>query len=161
MLDLDPGPHTLAFREFVAILMEDPDLSREVKNWTTYDGDRDNDALPSTVNELPYIRISPQLGPWSRAASWGAAAVADSPVFVTIETAVAGTNWDDSANLWAAIHRRIYSQDPVERAAVNARLEAAGIYDLEIVQPAASINDSGSPFAVATGKFKLCMMIDA
>jgi hypothetical protein len=144
----------------VSILRTDPTLKAKVETWIDYGGNEKSlSQLPDAVNTLPIIRLIPELDSWSRAAVLNSTGVADSPIDITIEIAVAGFNWDDSANMWDAIHRRIYSQNAPERAHVDSTLAEAGVMDVIVLKPATTINDTGSPFAVATGKFRLEMYI--
>jgi hypothetical protein len=154
------GPHAVAYRAFIRLLKADPALKRVVKTWIEYAGDPRLDQIGDTTALAPLVRFIPDEPTWNRY-TIGPIALAESPLDITIETAVNGTNYDESANLWAAIHRRMFSQDPVERTLYNTTMAAAGVMNTLVLKPATTINDTGSVFAVASGKVRLEMLISA
>jgi hypothetical protein len=125
-LPLPQDVRLTALRGFIDILQRDPELKRVVRAWKVWDG-RDGDATPPTGPECPWIRITatPEASSW---AMDGPPPVMLQPMRVEIATAVAGTNADNSVNLWGAIERAVYRNHP-------APLEAVGISGVEVKQP--------------------------
>jgi hypothetical protein len=147
------GPRSAAFRAFAALLQSSPTLRRVVKTWRTWDGTPNESADP-TAAECPWVRLTPSPMHQTRLALGTAGATAsDSPIVVTIETAVAGTNVDDSMNLADAIHRVISGQEPGASAAfanAAASLKAAGVRDIEF-EAVPWVANTGGTLAVAKG----------
>lgn len=145
------GPHRKALRAFVALLKADANLSRVVKTWVDYDP-RMPKALAGadyTESMLPLVRLTPETRGWSRATITG---VRQSDLDITVEVAIPGANWDESADLWDAIESLVASDAFVDAMA------GSGVMDVEVLMPATTVNDTSGPFAVAAGKFRLDML---
>lgn len=132
---LGPDARVNAFRTIADTLLYDPGLEALVKTWRTWDGSSES-GQPPALGQLPWVRLTPRPGPsgWSSTGGYH-----DSPLLITVETAVEGLDWDDSARLWAQIEAALFpATGASELTAVYA---AAGINALTIEQPAIGIND--------------------
>ena len=159
-LPLNQGPRSLAFRTIEKVLKADPVLGRVVKTWRTWEGKSGEDKLPESPGLCPYIRLTPFTGSDDRVASRGSGmTLTESPIYLHVTTAVEGTRWDDSANLWDAIEAALFPQDFNARPAFEAVLNAAGINDIEVLQPGHAANLEGESVNVAEGVLKINMLI--
>jgi hypothetical protein len=104
------------------------------------------------------VRITPMTAASSRKANLAnAMSILESPFIVKIETAVAGSNFADSWNLWGAIEDRVFSQDVPTRLANDAALAELGIMDVEQIQPGLGTFEDNMTTAI--GLLKVTMFI--
>lgn len=105
-LDLPQCSETSLYRAIIALLQNDPNLSRVVKTWVAWTGDRD-EAQPPNLNRLPYLAIEPVADP-SEVQTLG---ITEAPLTLAIHLVVDGTNVDDVFNLWDAIRACLFPGD--------------------------------------------------
>lgn len=152
-LPLPQDARVTALRGLILILQRDPELKRVVKTWKTWDG-RPGDSNPPTAGECPWVRITatPEASSW---AMDGPPPVMLQPMKVQIETAVEGTNVNNSVNLWGAIEKAVYRNHP-------APLEAVGISGATVTQPGWGQTDqdaSGVDLILGVGVMQLAIYI--
>lgn len=123
MLDVPASPRTRVFRELVAILREDPLLSRVIRKdaLRTWDGSP-LDAKDFTIEHAPALRLTP-------VTSGDDFATPDSMkggLLINCEILLRGTRVDDLADFWWAVCKAVYPDDLLTRNAIALRLQNAG-----------------------------------
>jgi hypothetical protein len=120
-LSLPDCNETKLFRQLVAKVKSDPTLSRVVKRWFVFQGDKDEDRQVQD-RDYPYIALA--------ATADGADTVTEgmstSPMHIQIEAGVNGTNSDDIMNLWEAIRNAFFPGDGTVQTIMTAN-QATGL----------------------------------
>lgn len=119
--NLPPAYPTLLFRDVERQLRADPTCAAVVKTWRTWEG-KPADKTPFSVEQAPWVRITPRMGP----EEWWAASTMSGWQFSECEVAVEGTCLDDLLNLWGALQRACYPADATARNNFAARLRTDG-----------------------------------
>lgn len=94
------------FREFVRIVTDDAQVKDSVFLVRSWQGNAD-DANPPTLDDLPWLRLSPYGGP----SKWFATDTMEVVMTVWIETLVGNNDADASMNLWEALSSVMRSPD--------------------------------------------------
>lgn len=154
------GVRSKAFRALVLRLQTHPQLKGAVKTWKTWEGKPDDEAPPALGGLLPYVRLTPvTMAAVRRAAStrMPRGTIVLSPLRVNIETVVAGSRWDDAANLWERFESALWPQDVADRAAWEAKRLDLGIGDLKLLQPAlpTGLENLSTDLTVSDGSIQL------
>lgn len=144
-----PTPaHAAAFRSLADWIASDGELKRVTRVVRSWQGAKDEDALPAALTQLPWLRLTPEMQPIEPFALLGAGLRSfRSPLRVTVETAHAGSDAADSVKLWDRIFDRVMAWDH----------EAASVSWVTPERPAQATNDSD--FTVATGAFVLDLYV--
>ena len=136
------------FRILDQTIRADPITRDQVKVFRSWEGKADDKTPPST-DQAPWVRLSMK----GSAEKWWSSDSQTGALTVLVEIFVTGTCSDDIANLWFAIKRSLYPQDPVSRSAFVKRLTDAGAHKglVEFTAPAydAAGGDDGSFYATA------------
>ena len=128
---LPSGVRKQAFQAFARIIMTDPVLKREVKQWRVWDGSHGNEE--PAVGELPCVQLRMTGGSIERLCSDG-----DLPNDVTLRTSpsilidiwVAGTDAGVLMDVYDTIDRALFPQDDAAMTALQGRLWEVGIMDV-------------------------------
>jgi hypothetical protein len=106
----DPAndPPVLVWEALKNVLKADSYLNTATITWRTWEGDPD-DAAPPEDSQLPWVRLTPY---YSAQMTYSDEAFWTLYLRVMIETKVAGTRWNDSANFWGAIRRALNRDRP-------------------------------------------------
>lgn len=143
---LPPGPQVIPFRTLVQALQADHWLAATVAKWVTRKDHPESLArLADAPALMPIIRFAPRIVGYERETITGCR---DASVEVTIEIGVAAGGWEDSANLWAHIESIVTSTSFLNT------MVAAGCWDVEVMEPATSVNEGGL-FDVSMARIKL------
>lgn len=110
-----PSIRTALFRALVGAMQSNVVLNSVVRSWRTWEGE-DNDAAEPGIDELPWVRITPQGQP-AQARTIG---VSEIPWTLQIETMVAGTRIDDALDLWSAFENALFPGDGTMQTLMNA-----------------------------------------
>jgi hypothetical protein len=124
-LKIPQSRHTTAFREIEQVLRSNPTLSKVVKTWKTWRGTANsNDRAGISVGLLPWVKLTPNVGPQS----WATNRQQESQLNVQVEIATDGTCVDDPLDLWDAMRRALFPVDNDEGATMRQRLKDAGAH---------------------------------
>ncbi len=147
-----PSRLGLAFRTFAGILQDHPRLGANKPGitWIVPEGKGVADKLDPTPGRLPAVALWPQLGA-ETPMTFGASHAVESIIGVTIETAVSGTKWSESADLWSAIREALWPPDHAANRALYARMKAGGIMEFRDFRAASAINREANAAALARG----------
>jgi hypothetical protein len=153
---LPVAPRTKVFRALVGILQHDPVIQSVVRgpNFRAWNGSS-HDTMDFTFSSTPSIRITPTCGP----DQWKFPSAQTGDLYLNVAMLIPGTDADDQFNLWWALELAIYPDNFAARAAIVAKLQAAGSYDglVSFSQPAADPNPSDRFFA-ASGQMKITVL---
>lgn len=158
-LSLPDSEETIAFRAVEAALKDDPTLNAVTRLFLAWRGDIE-DLWEPTVTTCPFLRISPG----GAGSAWATERQHLSPIAITIEAAVVGSDSDQITNYWGAIRRALFPQTTVLGLALEAKLTAAGIAKGTLTEPAFGVvsvgETSGGPrITLATGRLECKLLI--
>jgi len=100
-LALPDCEESIFYKEFCAVLQNDPALKRVVKTWVTYDGTKID---PSSINKLPEVHVL--LNDTGSTANYAVNQV-ETTMLIAIDMTVDGTDVGNFLNLWSAIRAAI------------------------------------------------------
>jgi hypothetical protein len=82
-------------------------------------------------------------------------------MLVTVETATAGLNIDNSMDFWEAIERAIYPQDQEQRDRVDELLAEVGIMGPTVTQPSFGVRaEQDGLHLFGRGEIRLGLYVD-
>lgn len=159
-LPLPAAEEKVAFRAFDDVLRSDPDLKRVVKTWSSQRGEHEDLLMPCPAL-CPFVQLAVK----PAGAEWAAEGQHKEPIYIAISVAVAGTSVDPLLDLWAAIRRAVFPQDPARDALVSTKLRTeAKVSKPTIVSPAIDLaadkKEASANMAVARGLIKLSLTVD-
>lgn len=156
------GDRSLAFRKLVSWLKNHPHLGK-VRTWRTWEGVGSIEAADPEIAECPWVRLTPITAPASRAHVPGSPNlhVFDSPLVIKIETAVQGSRFDNSDQLWSAIESVLFPPPGGDVEKLRELLKGAGIRDIILRQPALPTNlgDYSESMTAAEGAIELHLFV--
>lgn len=158
------GDRSLAFRKLCAWLKNHPHLaSGRVKTWRAWEGLGTIEAADPEIAECPWVRLTPITAPASRAhlpiSNQGQ--VFDSPLVIKIETAVEGSRFDNSDQLWTALESVLFPPPGSDVEELRELLKSAGIREILLRSPAlpTGFGDYSEAMIAAEGTIELSMFI--
>lgn len=125
------------------VLRHAPQL-QAVRTWRLWTGDandaaEDLDDPQPDVKLLPWVRVTPMPG----ASFMQDIGAHESPLFLKIETAIAGTRARDGMLLFNAVVRALWPQDLATRGAFEAAWKSAGCYARKLHAPGFGVKPVG------------------
>lgn len=121
-LKLPDGNRAKVYRQIVATLRNDPNLTRVFGgNWFVMDGQPD-DAAPFAESEAPAIAVAPEMGPLS----WWSPSAKVGPLYINLEVLIDGLDACDVLNLQEAIEAALESPDHATQLARERALQQLG-----------------------------------
>ena len=148
-LRLPTSTHATVYRAFVNWIQSDPKLGSQVRIWQDWNNDKTANALPASVSQLPWVQFTPEtekMEPYCLLNDGTGRRSFEAPMRIDIETAVAGSLWEDSAKLWEQI--RVRGMTFVSR----------DVSDFWASMPATTSNDAD--FTLAKGSFHFDMYVE-
>jgi hypothetical protein len=146
----------VAFKAVADVLRHDPRLRGVVKHWAVWEG-LPTDDDPAATGKLPWVRVTPVMLPCEPLCSLGGGrGLTFAPMDIHVEVAVEGSSIADAMKLWRLAELAFTPSHGLALAAVQARLEAAGINRLDCIRPGFAVSKSGGPFqGDVAGVFRL------
>lgn len=127
-LKLPDTEEVTAFRCIDRIIRTDKVLQAVVgRNFYSWTGNNLDDADPTTAT-LPWVRLSCSGLPMD----WATEGQHRSPLMVTVELAVMGTNSDNLVKLWGAVRKALFPREAEARDAVRAAQCAAMVQKITL-----------------------------
>ena|SRR5208337_307925 len=155
-LKLPDSAEKIAFRAVDQMLRSDPLLSTTVKAWRSWRGE-DVDILDPTFATCPYIRLSPVPESSSRQTEQQHRM----PLDVRIQAAVAGSDFNQLSNFWAAIRTALYPTNAARRTTILNMANTALIARSQMTMNGygVKVDDTGLRMMIAQGTLQLILLV--
>lgn len=146
--------HATAFLGLVEWLQYAPELRRLNPAWQAWTGDVE-DPEPAATDRLQ-IKLTPELAKALPEATDGSTRIWSRPLDVVVEATIPGTSAAAALDLADALDARLDPRDDATLAALEAKLDAWGVMEIDELQPPTIAVDP-SATTVLTGRYRLEM----